>query len=135
MSESPDTNLICYRLRQAHQALQESQVLLRENLLPGAVNRAYYAMFYAVEAMAVAFGDEFSKHSGAVAFFDRAFVKTGIFPREFSKSLHSFMIGRDNPLPPPIYTLSIPADPSALGHAGAALRSLPPRPAQAARHP
>jgi uncharacterized protein (UPF0332 family) len=30
----------------------------------------------------------FSKHSQAIAFFDKEFVKTGIFPRELSRSLH-----------------------------------------------
>jgi uncharacterized protein (UPF0332 family) len=29
-----------------------------------------------------------SKHSQAIAFFDKEFVKTGIFPRELSRSLH-----------------------------------------------
>ncbi len=29
-----------------------------------------------------------SKHSQAIAFFDKEFVKTKIFPRELSRSLH-----------------------------------------------
>ena len=29
-----------------------------------------------------------SKHSGAISLFDREFVKTGIFPKEFSRTLH-----------------------------------------------
>jgi len=29
-----------------------------------------------------------SKHSGVIAFFDREYIKTGIFPRNLSKSLH-----------------------------------------------
>jgi len=29
-----------------------------------------------------------SKHSGMISFFDKEFVKTGIFPSELSRSLH-----------------------------------------------
>lgn len=29
-----------------------------------------------------------SKHSGAIALFDREYVKTGLFPKEMSKALH-----------------------------------------------
>jgi len=29
-----------------------------------------------------------SKHSGVLAFFDREFVKTGVFPKELSRSFH-----------------------------------------------
>jgi uncharacterized protein (UPF0332 family) len=45
-------------------------------------------MFYAVLALGVYRQVVLSKHSQAIAFFDKEFVKTGIFPREFSRSLH-----------------------------------------------
>ena len=45
-------------------------------------------MFYAVLALGVYKQIVLSKHSQAIAFFDKEFVKTGIFPRELSRSLH-----------------------------------------------
>lgn len=33
-------------------------------------------------------GLEFSKHSAVIAFFDKEFIKTGVLPREFSRTLH-----------------------------------------------
>ncbi|MBI5756571.1 MAG: HEPN domain-containing protein [Nitrospirae bacterium] len=36
------------RLNQASETLHESQVLLEQNSPRGAINRAYYAMFYAL---------------------------------------------------------------------------------------
>jgi uncharacterized protein (UPF0332 family) len=39
-------------------------------------------------ALAVLRQEATSKHSGAIAFFDREFVKKGIFPRKLSQSLH-----------------------------------------------
>jgi uncharacterized protein (UPF0332 family) len=45
-------------------------------------------MFYAVLALGVFKQAIITKHTQAMAFFDREFVKTGIFPRELSRSLH-----------------------------------------------
>ncbi|MBN1147318.1 MAG: HEPN domain-containing protein [Anaerolineales bacterium] len=88
MSETPADQLIAFRLKQAHETLAEADALYQGSLWRGTINRAYYAMFYAVLALAVLRQQETSKHSGVVAFFDREFVKQGIFPRESSKVLH-----------------------------------------------
>lgn len=80
--------LLRYRMEQAHETLRESEILLREAALRGAVNRAYYAMFYALLALLATRQLGTSKHSGALSLFDREFVKTGLFPRELSRALH-----------------------------------------------
>jgi uncharacterized protein len=46
----------------------------------GAVNRIYYAMFYAVSALAFSRGFSTSSHSQLRGYFNREFVKTGIIP-------------------------------------------------------
>jgi uncharacterized protein (UPF0332 family) len=79
--------LLHYRLQQAHETLRESDILLSENALRGTVNRAYYAMFYALLALLATRQLGTSKHSGALSLFDREFVKTGLFPRDLSRSL------------------------------------------------
>ena len=45
-------------------------------------------MFYALLALLATKQLGTSRHSGALALFDREFVKTGVFPRELSRSLH-----------------------------------------------
>ncbi len=45
-------------------------------------------MFYATLALAILRQKTTSKHSGVIAFFDREFVKTGIFSKDLSKSFH-----------------------------------------------
>ena len=45
-------------------------------------------MFYAVLALGVFRQVALTKHTQAIAFFDKEFVKTEIFPRELSRSLH-----------------------------------------------
>jgi len=81
-------DLLCYRVEQAHETLREAEILLNESALRGAINRAYYAMFYALLALLATKQLGTSKHSGALALFDREFVKTGVFARELSRSLH-----------------------------------------------
>jgi uncharacterized protein (UPF0332 family) len=45
-------------------------------------------MFYAVLALAALKEVAISKHTHAVAFFDKEFVHKGIFPKELFRSLH-----------------------------------------------
>lgn len=79
---------IKYRLSQGSESLKEAEVLYQASLFRGAVNRAYYAMFYATLALSVLKEREISKHSGLIAFFDQEYVKTRIFPKDLSKALH-----------------------------------------------
>jgi uncharacterized protein (UPF0332 family) len=81
-------DLLRFRLEQAHETLREAEILYQESAMRGAVNRAYYAMFYAVMALLATKQLGTSKHSGALALFDREFVKAGLLPRELSRSLH-----------------------------------------------
>lgn len=50
-----------------------------------ASSRAYYAAFYAMEAVLLTRDLAFSKHSGVISAFNDHFLKTAIFPKEFSK--------------------------------------------------
>jgi len=88
MSEVPSRDLIAYRLQQADRASAEAQLLRQGGYLLGAVNRAYYAMFYAIQALLAHRGLKTSTHSGVLSLFDREFVKTAFFDRRFSKWLH-----------------------------------------------
>jgi len=80
--------LVAYRLEQADESLEAAKTLLDKKLIRPSVNRAYYAMFYAVLALLAREKKETSKHSGAIALFDRDFVKQGIFQKDFSRWLH-----------------------------------------------
>lgn len=81
--------LIEYRLTQARDSIREADVLNQSGMSRRSVlNRLYYAMFYAVLALLQEKEMGTSKHSGAIALFDREYVKTGVFPKEMSKALH-----------------------------------------------
>lgn len=81
--------LIEYRLSQARDSVREADVLDQSGMSRRSVmNRLYYAMFYAVLALLQEKEMGTSKHSGAIALFDREYVKTGLFAKELSKALH-----------------------------------------------
>lgn len=50
-----------------------------------ASSRAYYAVFYAMQAVLRTKQLASSKHSGTIRLFNQHFIKPGIFPTEFSK--------------------------------------------------
>ncbi|MCL4456238.1 MAG: HEPN domain-containing protein [Nitrospirae bacterium] len=81
--------LIQYRLKEAEDSIEEAKVLIKENMsLRAVMNRLYYAMFYAVLALLQEKHLGTSKHTGAIALFDKEFIKTGIFDKGMSKVLH-----------------------------------------------
>lgn len=86
--EDTDT-LVRYRLEQAQVALNDAKYLLDGDRSPQSIiNRAYYAMFYAVVALLQRSGLIPSKHQGVIGLFDTQFVVPGILPKELSRHLH-----------------------------------------------
>jgi uncharacterized protein len=71
-----------YRVQQAEESLDEARFLLAGGKSARSViNRAYYAMFYAVLALLVYEEFSSSKHSGVLSYFNRHFIKGGIFDK------------------------------------------------------
>ncbi len=78
-----------YRMEQARAALDDAEFLLLHNRTAlSVVNRAYYAMFYAVLALLQDVSPLPAKHTGIIGLFDTNFIRTGIFDKQRSKDLH-----------------------------------------------
>ncbi|MCK4357915.1 MAG: HEPN domain-containing protein [Candidatus Cloacimonetes bacterium] len=78
-----------YRLEQSEKTLKDAKVLRKnqgENY--SVINRCYYSIFYSVLALLVDSDFVGSKHYGVISYFDKYFVKTGIFPKELSEIIH-----------------------------------------------
>ena len=80
--------LVQYRLEQADESIEAATILFHKDILRRSVNNAYYAMFYGVMALLAIKKKETSKHGGAIGLFDREFVKTDIFSKDFSRWIH-----------------------------------------------
>jgi len=75
-----------YRLEQAGESLDEAEFLLSGEKSPRSIiNRAYYAMFYAILALLIYEPYSSSKHSGVLSYFNRHFIKEGVFDREMGR--------------------------------------------------
>ena len=65
-----------HRLSRAQETLEEARLLVESGRLNGAVNRLYYACFYAVTALLYTEGHTSSKHSGVRSLFDLHWMRT-----------------------------------------------------------
>jgi uncharacterized protein (UPF0332 family) len=64
--------------------LEVGALNLSEGFYGSAVNRAYYAIFYAANALLVTLGLARNRHSGVIAAFREHFVRTGSIEAEYS---------------------------------------------------
>lgn len=77
------------RLQQAGESLEEAEYLFNGNKSPRSViNRAYYAMFYAILALLIFEKYSSSKHSGVLSYFNLRFVKTELISRELGRAVN-----------------------------------------------
>jgi len=68
----------------AQRALKSAKLMLDDGDWVGAINRAYYAIFYAANAVLELEGLQRSKHSHVLSVFRQKWVKTGIVEVEYS---------------------------------------------------
>lgn len=72
-------------MRHADKMLHIAAHNLDQEFYGTVVNRAYYAIFYAANALLVMRGLSRSKHSGVIAAFRQHFVKPGLIEAEYSR--------------------------------------------------
>lgn len=90
-------NLCRYRLEKAETCLSSARVLVQSKDYCGAANRSYYSIFHCIRSLLVLEGVDFSKHSAVMAYFQKNYVKPGIFGKEYSKILtEAFQIRSDS---------------------------------------
>lgn len=86
-----------HRLNKGKDSLKQAKILLAHQMFDGSINRSYYAVFYSIRSILSLVKLDSSKHSGVLSMFDRYFVKTGIFDKQFSKIAHTaFDIRQDS---------------------------------------
>lgn len=88
--------LMQYRLEMAKERLHSSEILLKDGSYKDSIGRSYYAMFTSVRALLAMEGQDFSKHAGVIAYFQKEFVKTGKFDKKYSKYISQAFQIRNN---------------------------------------
>lgn len=87
MLDNKKWDLSQYRLNTAEETLVVAQECLGNNHYKDAINRSYYAAFYAARAVLAIEGVDFKRHKDVVAHFNKEYVATGKVPRDLGRLL------------------------------------------------
>jgi uncharacterized protein (UPF0332 family) len=77
--------LVRYRLQRAKDTLEDARILADNQRWNSAINRLYYASYYAVTALLLDADLNPSTHNGAKSNFTEHFVKTNRIDKEYGK--------------------------------------------------
>ena len=76
-----------YRLEKAKVALKSATLLYSHGDFGGAMNRAYYSIYYALRAVLALEKTDFKRHKDVISYFNKEYVKSEIFPKELGKRI------------------------------------------------
>ena len=89
MKEKLDENskdaLIVYRMERSRQTLLEARVMIQEAFYNAAVNRLYYACYYAAVALLLKYDVQTQTHNGVKTMLGLHFISTGKLPIKVGK--------------------------------------------------
>lgn len=85
MKEVHNLELSKYRLEKANQTLLEIDILIQNELWNTAVNRMYYACYYAVSALLIMDSIQAQTHTGVRQMFGLHYIKTGKIEKDLGK--------------------------------------------------
>lgn len=72
-----------YQLKSACATLHEAELLMEHEAYNGTLNRSYYAIFHAICAIHALAGKSYKRHKDTIGNFNKDYVRTGIFPKEY----------------------------------------------------
>lgn len=81
-------DIVSYRIERAFIALEQAQKNIQINCLEVTANRLYYAAYYAVSALLIAYEIRTKSHEGNIGQFGQHFIQTGVFPPEMGRFLN-----------------------------------------------
>lgn len=80
-------DLAKYRIESAKSNLKSAEILFDAGEYKSANNRAYYAIFNAINAVHALAGEAYKRHKDAIGNFNKKYVKTEIFPRDIGRKI------------------------------------------------
>ena len=87
MNSQTDFKTIQAILKKAFEKLTTAIIGFENNRFVDSVSWAYYAAFHSISAVLLSKGLHYSSHGQIIGNFNEEFVKTGIFPSDFTKIL------------------------------------------------
>jgi uncharacterized protein (UPF0332 family) len=84
------SEIVRYCLEKADESLASARREFEAGSFSFAMNRLYYAVFYAASALLMEHDRTFKKHSGVRAAFHQHFIKTGVLDPDWGRLMISF---------------------------------------------
>ena len=91
MNSEPNINSV---LRKANYKLKTAYIDFENGQYDDAVSRAYYAVYHAMTAALLFKGQVYSSHARTIGAFNRDLIKTGVFPKNFTRVIHDLFDDR-----------------------------------------
>lgn len=88
--------LIAYRLQRALETIEEADYNSKGGYFNTAVNRLYYAAYYAASALMLAYGIERSTHAGIKSMLALNFIRKGLLDTTHGKTFMSLFENRQS---------------------------------------
>lgn len=79
--------LCLYRMKRAKETLQVAMECYDNKHYMDAMNRSYYAAFYAVKAVLALEETDFKRHKDVIAYFNKIYVASGKIERDLGRNL------------------------------------------------
>ena len=87
MNHKISKDLVFHRMEQSKRELEDAKLLYNNHSYLSANNRAYYSIFHAIRAVLALEPIDFKKHKDVLAYFNKNYVNTEIFPRTIGKRI------------------------------------------------
>lgn len=94
MQEGTFQDIAKYKIEQAQDDLESAMLLLEAGKYKATNNRAYYSCFHAVGAVLALEPIAFKKHKDTLAYFNKNYVHTEIFPKELGRKISKLEVIR-----------------------------------------
>ena len=80
-------DLVLYRIQTSKDNLNSAKILYEAKEYKSSNNRAYYAIYQAINAIHALDGNVYKKHKDALANFNKKYVRTEIFDRSIGRRI------------------------------------------------
>jgi len=87
MTNEERNEYVKYRIESAYKTFDAARILAENGFWNSAVNRLYYSLFYAVNALLILNEIKTKSHSATKSQFSQLFIKTGKFDKKYGRLL------------------------------------------------
>ena len=84
-----------YRLARAEETLIVAKELYTNKHYKDAINRSYYAAFFAMRAVFALQNTDFKRHKTLLGNFNKEYISTGKLPKEYGRGIHMLALIRE----------------------------------------